>query len=46
MIKRKASETVDGRCKGMDMAEFECDVDGARRLCGLEKVCQSCYPMD
>ena len=34
---RKASKTVDGRCKGMDRAELELDVEGDRGLCGLEK---------
>ena len=41
-ITRKASKTVVGRCKGMD--ETERDVEGARGLCGVEKVCQSYCP--
>ena len=43
-IEGRASKSVVGQCKGMDRAELERDVEGARGPCDMEKASQSCYP--
>ena len=44
-ITMKASKKVVGQCKGIDRAELEGDVEGARGLNGLEKACYSHCPL-
>ena len=43
---RKASMTVVGLCKGMDMSEFEYDAKGAGGPCGWGKRVRSSVPTD
>ena len=44
-ITRKASKTVVGQCKGMDRAELERDVEGARGPSGLENPVSRIAPI-